>query len=122
MSELPLHMQNKVIEKLAEQDGYIVNALVRCSTFKNFPTRTPVPDWPTIFSLIWGDKMCHYSGFPVSLRQMVSDIMREERKREESYDSQEKQVHSIIIDLLYFMYEIQVTTLVMAMQKEAGIC
>lgn len=107
-------------EQLAEHDEYIINSLVKCSVFKNFPNADIVPDWPTIFSLIWGDHMASHECFPASLQSIVADILVEERKCAVSYDLQEKQVHKIIIDLLQVMYKEQVNILVQCMKEEAG--
>lgn len=107
--------------KLAEYDGYIINALVKCSVFKNFPEESRVPDWPAIFSLTWGDNMVSHPGFPASLQVIVADMLSEERKCSEAYDQYEKQVHNIVIDLLQVMYEAEVNALVQRMKERAGL-
>lgn len=113
--------ESRRTEQLAEHDGYIVNALLKCSVFKNFPKAFAVPDWPIIFSLVWGGNMASHPGFPTSLQLIVGDILAEERKRSESYDLLEKQVHSIAIDLLQVMYEGEVNDVIKHMKEKAGM-
>lgn len=82
---------------LAKSDSYIINSLLRCGI-----------GYPTIFSLIWGDTLASSENFPYKLRKIVVDIIQEEKKKNETFDSLEKQLHSIAIDLLWFLYEREV--------------
>ena len=84
-----------------QKDGFIMNGLKKCGV-----------DCPTMFSLLWGDDMANGVAFPVALRKLVTDIIQETERKEESYDLTEKRLHSIIIDLLHVMYEKQVNDIV----------
>lgn len=67
---------------------------------------------PVIFSLLFGDKMWEMESFPEELRTTVADMLREEMKIKESVDKQEKQIRSIMLDLLRMKYEKCVNDLV----------
>ena len=82
---------------MADSDSFIINSLLMHGI-----------DWPTIFSLLWGNDMATSIQFPSELRKIAADIVREKEKLEQSSDSEEKQLHSIIIDLLGVLYEKQV--------------
>lgn len=79
------------------EDILVLRSLLNCAI-----------SWPVAFSLIWGNEIATNMEFPSKLREIVQDIVQEEENREESLDSQEKQLHSIIIDLLWVLYEKQV--------------
>jgi len=88
-------------------DVFIMNSLVKCGV-----------DDSTSFSLLWGDKMASFRDFPLELKEIVADSILEEKKKEESFDSQEKRIHSIIIELLQVLYKKQVTdTIKVALEK-----
>lgn len=78
-------------------DAYIVNSLTKSEV-----------DYPTIFSLMWGPVMACSDRFPPKLKKIVSDMLQEEKKKNESYDIDEKKLHQIIIDLLQVLYEKEV--------------
>ena len=82
-------------------DAYIINSLMRCGI-----------DSPTVFSLIWGTDLAYSKIFPPTLEKIVLDMIQEEEKKKESYDSDEKKLHQVILDLLQVMYEIYVKDLV----------
>jgi len=86
---------------LIANDAFVMNSLGRCGV-----------DYPTTFSLVWGDRIACSDGFPFELRKIVSDIIQEEEKKEESLDPWDKRLHGIVIDLLYVLYEKQVNDLV----------
>lgn len=92
-------------------DAFIVNSL----------KKSGVEDWPTIFSLVWGDGMANGTAFPEAIREIVGTIAREEERKEESYDLVEKKLHSIIIDLLYVMYEKQVNDTVERVKEQTKL-
>lgn len=96
-----MHFHPRVSNIIPTDDAFIMNSLVRCRVGS-----------PTIFSLLWGDYMADRRCFPSELRKTVTDIILEEQKKEKSYDPEEKKLHSIIIDLLYVMYEKQVDDIV----------
>jgi len=79
------------------KDSYIITSLLMHGI-----------DWPTIFSLLWGNDIATNIQFPLELRKIAADIIQEKEKLEQSSDSEEKQLHSIIIDLLGVLYEKQV--------------
>lgn len=93
--------EQRELNRLASNDPYIINSLRRCGI-----------DSPIIFSLIWGEKMAYSKMFPPALEKIVLDMIQEEEKKNESYDSTEEKLHQIIIDLSQVMYETYVTELV----------
>lgn len=93
--------EQRELNRLASNDSYIIHSLRRCGI-----------DSPTYFSLIWGEKMAFSKMFPPTLEKIVLDMIQEEEKKAESYDSDEKKLHQIIIDLLQVMYKTYVVELV----------
>lgn len=81
----------------AKNDSYVMGSLLRCGV-----------DLPIIFSLMWGDDLSNNKLFPRRLREIVTDIIQEEEKRDDSSDSFEIKVHNIAIELLWFLYEREV--------------
>ncbi len=78
-------------------DAMAVDSLRRCGV-----------DWPDIFNLVWGVDPKALNAFPKEHRMIVSDILSEMTKEEESDDYVDKKLHHIIVELLYFAYEKQV--------------
>lgn len=106
------------IEVLAKNDTFIINSLLRCAAVED--GKTVGVDWPTIFSLVWGDEMTSNENFPDKLRIAVADVFLEIRKLEECLDPEERKIHSIVIDLLYLLYEKQVMETIEAAKKAAN--
>lgn len=103
---------NSDLRKLEEnllimEDAFLISSLLRCGL-----------DMPRIFGLVWGDKICTVEGFPLEIRTLVDDIIQEEIKKKESVDSQEKRLHSVIIDLLWLLYQKCVNEFVDKLDKE----
>ena len=92
--------ERRELNRLALNDSYIINSLVRYGV-----------DSPIIFSLVWGEAMAYSKMFPPTLEKIVLDMIQEEEKKKDSYDSDEKKLHQIIIDLLQVMYETYVREL-----------
>jgi len=84
-----------------DENSWIINSLMRCGV-----------DWPTIFSLVWGPSMAtdKKKSFPVELRNIVQEILDEEKFMADrtKFDFQELAIHDIILDLLKLLYEKQV--------------
>lgn len=93
-----------------QKDGFILNGLKRCGV-----------DYPTMFSLLWGDNMAKDVVFPAVLRKLVTDIIQEIERKEKSYDLAEKKLHGIIINLLYVLYEKQVNDIVERAKEQAKL-
>jgi hypothetical protein len=98
------------ITLLANTDSYIVNALVKCGV-----------NWPTIFGLMWGDKMIDSEEFPLELRTIVVNLFHREEGKEECLDPIERKLYDIIIDCTYVLYEKQINSLVKTLKENAGI-
>ena len=101
-------------------DAFIVNSLLRCVAPDAEGKNNPV-DYPTIFSLVWGDKMIDNENFPLELRTIVANIHYREKGKEECLDPIEKKLHDIIIDLLYILYEKQVNDLVEQIEEQVKL-
>jgi len=85
---------------LASSDTYIINSLLRCGL-----------DFPTIFSLVWGDAIAYNNNaFPDKLRKIAKDIIQEEKDKE-IFDRMDRKLHSIILDLLLLLYKQEVNNL-----------
>lgn len=78
-------------------DAMAIDSLLRCGV-----------TWPDIFNLVWGLDPQALNAFPKKYRMIVSDILLEMTKEEESYDCIDKKLHHIIVELLYVAYEKQV--------------
>jgi len=91
----------------------VIDILLRCVEVDETGTILPV-EWPDIFSLVWGVDPKILNTFPKEYRVVVSDILREMAKEEESNDYIDKKLHRIIIELLYVEYKKQVNDYVKA--------
>lgn len=78
-------------------DAMVIDSLLRCAV-----------DWPNIFNLVWGVDPGALNCLPAKHRKIVSDILQEKVKEEESDDYIDKKLHHIIVELLYVAYEKQV--------------
>jgi len=94
--------EQRELNRLASNDVFIINSLRRCDVSA-----------PVIFSLVWGQDMTDEK-FPPNIRKIVAEIINEEEKKQESLDSSDMKLHSIILDLLQVMYEKEVMDIVVA--------
>lgn len=98
------------VEILSTSNLFIINSLKKCEV-----------DWPTIFGLVWGEKMIDSEEFPLELRTIVANIYYREEGKEEYLDPLEKKLHSIITDLLCVLYEKQVNDIVERAKEPAKL-
>lgn len=87
-------------------DSYIVGCLLKHGI-----------GYPSIFSLMWGERQAVDKRFPKKLRESVSNVLDAVKKKEDCYDLCEKKLYDIIIDLSYVLYEEQVNKTVKSVVK-----
>ena len=66
--EIPYSYQVSSVTTPREDDQVIVRSLLRCGV-----------DYPTIFNLVWGEKMIDNEEFPLELRTVIANIYYREK-------------------------------------------
>ena len=102
--------EGSLMDNILIDDQVIVRSLLRCGV-----------DYSTIFNLVWGEKMIDNEEFPLELRTVVANIYYREKGKGECLDPIEKKLHGIIIDILYVLYEKQITDLVEQIKEQARL-